>query len=158
MTACPFNIPTFEYNDAIRPAIQKCFMCYNSRLADGLIPGCAKACPAQAITFGKRDELIKVARARIQAEPDRYLDHIYGEFEVGGTDWLYISGVPFEEVGLPMNLGTTPYPEKTQDFLSAVPLVLVTWPALFGGFYAWSSRRQKMNETETANREQEESR
>ena len=87
-----------------------------------------------AITFGKRSELIRLARDRIRSEPDRYIDHIYGEHEAGGADWLYVSGVPFEELDLPMNIGTTPYPEFTKEFLSAVPLVLVAWPALFGVF------------------------
>lgn len=158
MTACPFYIPTFEYFDAVSPAIQKCFMCYRVRLSKGIIPACAEVCPAQAITFGKRSELIKAARERIRREPDRYIDYIYGEHEVGGTDWLYISGVPFEEVNLPMNLGVTPYPEFTTEFLSAVPLVLVVWPALFTGFYAWTSRRRRMIESETANQEKEDTR
>ncbi|MFQ5996119.1 MAG: 4Fe-4S dicluster domain-containing protein [Dehalococcoidales bacterium] len=155
MTACPFSIPAFEYFDAGSPAIQKCFMCYHVRLSKGNIPACAEACPVEAITFGKRSELIKAARERIRREPDRYIDHIYGELEVGGTDWLYISGVPFEELGLPMDVGTTPYPELTQEFLSAVPLVLVVWPALFGGFYAWTKRRQQMAESGTPKREKE---
>ena len=154
MTACPFRIPTFEYFDAGSPAIQKCTMCYH-RISEGIIPGCAEACPVEAITFGKRSELIKLARDRIRSEPDRYIDHIYGEHEVGGTDWLYVSGVPFEELGLPTDVGTTPYPEFTREFLSAVPLVLVAWPALFGGFYAWTKRRQQIAEAEATNREKE---
>jgi len=154
MTACPFNIPAFEYFDPGSPAIQKCFMC-SHRISEGLTPGCAEVCPVEAITFGKRSELIKIARDRIRREPDRYIDHIYGELEVGGTDWLYVSGVPFEELGLPANVGTTPYPTFTQEFLSAVPLVLVAWPALFGGFYAWTRRRQQIAEAEATNREKE---
>lgn len=155
MTACPFNIPTFEYFDAGSPAIQKCFMCYHSRISKGLIPGCAEACPVEAITFGKRNELIKIVRDRIRSAPDRYIDHIYGENEVGGTDWLYISGVPFAELDLPQDAGTTPYPQLTKEFLSAVPLVLVVWPALFGGFYGWMRRREQIAEAEAKNREKE---
>lgn len=154
MTACPFYIPAFDYFDATSPAIRKCTMCYH-RISRGIIPACAEACPVEAITFGKRHELIRIARDRIRAEPDRYIDHIYGEHEVGGTDWLYISGVPFEELDLPTDVGTTPYPEFTKEFLSAVPLVLVVWPALFSGFYAWTKRRQQI--AEAANREKEDS-
>jgi len=154
MTACPFYIPAFEYFDVGSPAIRKCTMC-NHRISEGLIPACAEVCPVEAITFGKRSELIKIARDRIRSEPDKYIDHIYGEHEVGGTDWLYVSGVPFEELGLPTDVGTTPYPTFTQEFLSAVPLVLVAWPALFGGFYAWTKRRQQIAEAEATNREKE---
>ncbi len=158
MTACPFYIPTFEYFDAGSPAIQKCFMCYHIRISKGEVPACAVECPLEAITFGKRSELIKLARTRINREPDRYVDHIYGEHEVGGTDWLYISGVPFEELDFPSNLGTTPLPELTREFLSAVPLVLVIWPALLGGFYLFSKRREEIAEAEVKDPEKEDNR
>ena len=103
----------------------------------------------------RRHELLKLARSRILNQPNRYVDHIYGEHEVGGTDWLYISGVPFEELGFPSDLGTKPYPEFTREFLSAVPLVLVIWPTLLGGFYLFSKRREQNFETETTNSEGE---
>ncbi|MFC1951714.1 4Fe-4S dicluster domain-containing protein [Chloroflexota bacterium] len=155
MTACPFYIPAFEYFDASSPAIQKCFLCYDTRISKGEVPACATECPVEAITFGKRSELIKLARARINREPGRYVDHIYGEHEVGGTDWLYISGVPFKELDFPCDLGTTPFPEFTREFLSAVPLVLVIWPALLGGFYLFSKRRDEITEAEAKNQENE---
>lgn len=154
ITACPFYIPTFEYDDPRHPAISKCTMCYQ-RTSQGIKPACVEACGVEALTFGKRSEILKIARDRIRYEPLRYIDHIYGEHEVGGTDWLYISGVPFEGIGLPENLGTTPYPEYTKEFLSSVPLVLTIWPALFGGIYAWTSRRQKENEDESIKEERE---
>ncbi len=143
MTACPFYIPAFEYFDASSPAIQKCFMCYD-RISEGKVPACATECPVEAITFGKRSELLKLARDRIRNKPEKYIDYIYGEHEVGGTDWLYISSVPFEELGFPRDLETTPYPELTREFLSVVPLVLITCPALLGGFYLFSKRREQM--------------
>jgi formate dehydrogenase iron-sulfur subunit len=148
MTACPFSIPCFEYFDARSPAIQKCFMCYHL-IVKGEMPACAVECPMGAITFGKKKELLKIARNRIQNEPNKYIDHIYGETEAGGTDWLYISGVPFEAMGFPDNLGTTPYPELTHEFLSAVPLVLMIWPALLGGLYLFSKKQEQAN-NETA--------
>jgi Fe-S-cluster-containing dehydrogenase component len=140
LIACPFYIPTYEYDDPLTPRVQKCFMCYH-RIVEGKVPACAVECPVEAIAFGKRSELIRLARERIRKYPNRYIDHIYGEYEAGGTDWLYISGVPFEELDFPADLGTTPYPEFTKEFLSFVPLVLVVWPALLGGFYLMSNRR-----------------
>jgi formate dehydrogenase iron-sulfur subunit len=142
MTACPFYMPAFDYFNASSPAIKKCTMCHH-RIVKGMIPACAEACGVQAITFGKRSKLIKLARERIRTE-NRYIDHIYGEHEAGGTDWLYLSGVPFEEVGFDMNLETIPYPELTKGFLSAVPVVLVTWPALLGGIAVWARRRKEI--------------
>lgn len=154
MVACPFSIPAFEYDDPLNPAIRKCTMCYH-RIAAGQEPACVEACPVEAITFGPRTEMIKNARARIVGAPDRYVDHIYGEHEVGGTDWLYLSGVPFDEVGFP-SVRSEPYPDLTSGFLSAVPLVLVGWPALFGGVYAMSRRRDEAATVEPADRERSE--
>lgn len=148
LNACPFYIPTYEYSNAFHPKVQKCFMCYR-RITEGEVPACATECPVEAITFGKRSELIKLARDRIRESLDRYIDHIYGEHKAGGTDWLYISGVPFEELGFPTDLGTTPYPEFTNEFLSLIPLVDVAWPALLVGFYLMSNSREQIAATET---------
>jgi Fe-S-cluster-containing dehydrogenase component len=140
ITACPFYVPAFEYSSAFEPRIQKCFMC-NQRIKDGLIPACAEACPVEAIQFGKRNDLIKMAKQRIWSEPDKYIDHVYGETEAGGTGWLYVSKMPFDKLGFPENIGTTSYPKLTKDFLSMVNLTLVSWPALLGGFYMASHKK-----------------
>lgn len=148
ITACPFYIPAYEYSEPLTPKVQKCFMCYH-RIQKGLAPACAEVCPVEALTFGKRSDLIKVARERINKEPQRYVDHIYGEHEAGGTGWLYISGVPFEQLDFPMDLGKTALPTLTRDFLSMVPLVLVAWPALFGGIYTFANHRELPAEGKT---------
>jgi formate dehydrogenase iron-sulfur subunit len=64
-------------------------------------------CPTDALVFGERAELLKEAHARIAAHPGRYVDHVYGETENGGTSYLIVSHVPFKELGLP-ELGPTP--------------------------------------------------
>jgi Fe-S-cluster-containing dehydrogenase component len=155
MTACPFYVPGYEYSDPLSPEVKKCTMCYE-RISKGGIPACVEACPMEALTFGKRSELIRVAHKRIIENPDKYIDYIYGEHEVGGTDWLYISGVPFEKIGFRMDLGTTPYAEYTRGFLGAVPLVLVLWPAFFIGTYMFTKRKQGTTKTENTGFEREE--
>ncbi len=152
ITACPFYVPGFEYSSAFEPKIQKCFMC-SHRIKQGLVPACAEACPVEAITFGKRSDLIKMAKLRIWGKPDVYIDHVFGEEEAGGTGWLYISGVPFSELGFPENIGTTSYPKLTKDFLSMVNLTLVSWPALLGGFYLASSRKSASDHEEKSKEE-----
>jgi hypothetical protein len=107
-------------------------------------------CPAEALTFGKRRNLLKIARERIELFPGRYLDHIYGETEMGGTAWLTISGVPFRELGMREDLGTTPAPELTKGALSVVPVVASMWPVLLTGIYAISQRREKIAREERA--------
>lgn len=123
-------------------------MCYDTRVSKGRIPACVEACPLQVMTFGKRSDLIELARKKIMDHPDKYVHHIYGEHEVGGTCWLYISGVPFERLGFDMDLGTKPYPELTRGFLSMISAVLVIGPALLGGFYMFTQHREQMDEDE----------
>lgn len=98
--ACPFNVPTFEYDKAV-PQIRKCDFCKDNRLAKGEEPVCASVCPRGAIKFGKRGDLIKEAYNRIKNNPDKYNQHIYGETEIAGTSVLYLApkDVSFEELG-----------------------------------------------------------
>lgn len=135
MVACPFSVPAYDYESALDPRIVKCTMCHD-RVKAGGIPACAEACPVGAVTFGKRADLLKLAREKIRRNPDRYVDHVFGEREVGGTGWLYLAGVPFESLDFPTGLPEKPLVEQTKGFLSAVPLVLVLWPALLGMCYS----------------------
>jgi Fe-S-cluster-containing dehydrogenase component len=131
MISCPFDVPKFEYDSPI-PKVQKCKMCWE-KLVKGEKPACVDFCPMEALTFGKRSELLETARGRIYQNPGKYISHIYGERELGGTGVLYISAVPFAELGFPTNFDDVPVPEETRDFLTAVPVVLTLFPAfLFG--------------------------
>lgn len=151
MVACPFGVPRFQYEKAL-PYVQKCLFCIH-RLREGKLPACSEVCPTGTLRFGKRKELLEVARSRIYQNPDRYVRHIYGEHEVGGTGWLYITDVPFEQLAFRMDLGTTPYPEFTWTFLSAVPFVLTLWPPFLMGLYAFTRARQGAAEPEAAEAE-----
>lgn len=143
MVACPFYVPAYDYESALEPKIVKCILCIEI-IRDGGVPACANACPTGAVTFGRRDDLITLARKRIMKNPDKYIDHIYGEHEVGGTNWLYISGVPFKEIGLPEDLPKKALIEETKGFLSTVSVVFTVWPALFGMVYAAVSHRDRL--------------
>jgi len=101
MVACPFEIPAYEYMDPLTPRVRKCTLCTGPDGKDEPAPACAATCPTEALVAGTRGELLALARARQAARPDRYLDVIYGEDEVGGTSWLYLVGRPPEEVDLP---------------------------------------------------------
>ena len=145
MISCPFDVPKFEF-DSPTPRIQKCRMWWE-RLQEGEVPACVDFCGGDALTFGKRNELLEIARQRIYQNPDKYVSHIYGEREVGGTGFLYISPVPFEELDFPTDLGETAFPEYTRGFLGAVPLVLTVWPAfLFGLHQAMRPAENKTSE------------
>lgn len=141
MVSCPFDIPKFEYHEW-NPKIQKCNMCFE-RLQEGKRPACVESCPTDALMFGMKRDLMEIARVRIYNHPERYVHKIYGEHEVGGTGWLYLSAVPFEEIGFRTDLGTTPYPEYTSDFLYGVPLVLFGLPALLLGLNLLSGNEEE---------------
>ena len=101
MVACPFQMPTYEYDNAFTPQMRKCTLCFDAKHAgNGDIPACVKACPKECLTYGKRSELLERAHQKIEQHPGTYIDHIYGEHEAGGTSWLYLSAVPFHELGL----------------------------------------------------------
>jgi formate dehydrogenase iron-sulfur subunit len=142
MVACPFYAPAYDYESALEPKIVKCTMCHGKVKAGG-IPACAGACPVGAITFGKRKDLLNVARDRIRKFPDRYVEQVYGEYEAGGTSWMYLSGVPFSRLDYPDNLPKKPIVENTKGFLSAVPLVFTLWPALLGLCYAANGNKEE---------------
>ena len=128
MISCPFDVPKFEFESAV-PRIQKCILCWD-RLEKGEQPACVQNCLGKALVFGDRNDLLETAKERIYRNPDKYYHHIYGEHEVGGTGWFYISAVPFEQIGFRTDLGTTTYPEYTKQFLYSVPVVLLLWPVM----------------------------
>ena len=137
MISCPFNMVKYEFNDW-NPKVQKCTMCFE-RLAEGEKPACVKACPTDALMFGTRVKNLEIARHRIYSHPDQYVHHIYGENEVGGTGYIYLAAVPFEQLGFPTDVGNTPYPEYTKEFLYSVPMVLFGAPAFLLGLNALTS-------------------
>lgn len=126
MLSCPFDVPKFEYHSA-NPRVQKCSMCFN-RLEEGELPACVSACPAKATTFGTRTEMLELAWSRIYAEPDKYVHHVYGEHEAGGTGLLYLASVPFDQIGFRTDLSEAAYPTFTREFLYSVPFVLTMFP------------------------------
>ena len=141
MVACPFSIPKYEWSKAI-PTVKKCIMCPD-RLQAGKQTACAEACPTGATISGERDLLLVEARKRIRENPLQYVDHIYGEKEVGGTGVLMLSSVRFAEFGLPTTLGNESLPSITGAVLAHVPDVVTIGSAVLGGVY-WITHRREL--------------
>lgn len=120
MYACPFEVPKYEW-DRQFPLVVKCDMCF-SRVSDGRQPACAATCPTDAIRFGPYEDMLAQAHARIDQHPGKYVPHVYGEQENGGTATLYISPVPFEELGFPI-AGTTSPAYSNRLVTDGTPLV-----------------------------------
>ena len=139
--ACPFDVPRFEWENGITPVISKCWLCYN-RLQEGQKPACVEACPTGALRFGQRDKLLAQAHAQIASNPGRYVDHVFGEFEVGGTSMLYLSDIPFAELGFPVNLPDTAPPEETEKIMTTLPGVIAGLTALLAGTAHYTHRKR----------------
>ena len=117
--ACPFNVPSFEWHKTF-PRITKCELCRNSYyegqksyLERYEQPACCYVCPTKAVIYGKRADLLAEAKRRLAANPDRYVDKIYGEFDYGGTNVIYLTKVDFEKLGMP-NLPDYSFASKSE--------------------------------------------
>ncbi len=141
MVACPFNIPKYEWEQSF-PKVSKCQMC-STRVAAGEMPACVTVCPNQVMTFGDRDQLVKEAHKRI-ASNGQYVNHVFGETEVGGTAWMYISDQPFEKLGFKTTVPKESLPAYTWQILSKLPLILVSWTAILSGIYFINKRRHAL--------------
>ena len=67
---------------------------------------------------------------------------------MGGTSWLYLSGVSFKELGMREDLGITPAPDLTVGALSSVPMIIGLWPVFLTGVYAMTKRMDKVAQQE----------
>jgi formate dehydrogenase iron-sulfur subunit len=152
MQACPFEVPRYEWS-SLTPRVQKCRMCYE-KVAAGGKTACADACPAEATTFGDRDELIREARKRIDENPGQYINYIYGLKEVGGTSVLYISNVPFEKLGFPMTVPKEPIPELSWKVLSQIPKYSVAAGVVLFGINWITQRRTEVARFEAEEKKQ----
>ncbi|MFC2063499.1 4Fe-4S dicluster domain-containing protein [Chloroflexota bacterium] len=136
MNACPFGVPHFDYDKGLVEGafIDKCTMC--PQLIDqGLDPACVSTCPTDALEFGERSELLSKAHARIQDHPERYINHVYGETENGGTSYLILSHVPFTELGLP-EIGPKPVLETSEAVMDLTVPFALGWGAVLSAVAA----------------------
>jgi formate dehydrogenase iron-sulfur subunit len=149
LLACPFGVPTFEWDQAFG-RVQKCDLCAE-RTSQGRPTACEEACPTGAVSFGRRDQMIAEAHRRIVGGDAAYVDHVYGEHEVGGTSVLYLSDVPFEELGFRSGLPEEPIPSYTWEITRLLPPVAVGLGALL--ILLWR-RRQDVLERQRLEEEQ----
>ena len=138
LLACPFNVPKYEWDNALMPRVGKCDFCAD-RLAKGQSPACVAACPTGTLKFGKRGELLREAKARLDSQPNRYAK-IYGEDVVGGTSWIYLSATSPEELGFPRDLPKASLPSLTWKAISKVPFVVIGVGLLLSAVFRWRTR------------------
>lgn len=141
MMACPFGIPRYDWAQTV-PYVRKCILCYD-RLREGIQPACTQACPTKATIFGDRDSLLAEAHRRIREAPGGYLDHVWGEHEVGGTSVLYVSNVDLSFLTGQRKLDDTPVPLRTASAMNAVPFAFTGVLGLMMGVNWIIGRRMK---------------
>lgn len=164
--ACPYLVPKFEFEETF-PKLQKCILCEH-RLKEGQITGCSESCPTGATLFGEYEDLLAEAKKRtalnegdvydfpvhtlksgkIKPRPAaKYINHVYGEKEGGGTQYIVISSVPFTKLGLP-KLTETSSSSKSEKLQHALYQGMIAPVVLFGGLAAAAFRNVKKQEKE----------
>jgi formate dehydrogenase iron-sulfur subunit len=166
-SVCPFGVPVLELRDS-GPFVWKCTFCQD-RVSDPVIPdvlneglgtpdvldeskkarhlaarrtpACVAACPTGALEHGDRDALLAEAHRRLQQHPGRYVNHIYGEKEAGGTAWMYLAAVPFDQLGLPTQFEKRPDQQSEGTAKGAMAPHLLGVGAFASGL-AWYTRRR----------------
>jgi len=144
MVACPFRMTRYGWESA-SPRVRKCILCYQRvKSGESDQPACTAACPRKATIFGERSKLLAEAHRRIEADPRRYIRHVWGEHEVGGTSVLYISDVDLAGAGWPQNLPGYEIPAYPEKVLHTVPWTFLTVGTVMAGVHWIIRRRQQL--------------
>ncbi len=162
--ACQYNIPKFEWNKAF-PKIVKCQLC-SHLIVRGGIAACCGHCPTGASLFGPVADLRKETARRKQMTPGShyqfpvasidsgktavhkaavYIDHIYGEKEIGGSQVLLMSGVPFDLLGLP-DLPDESYVAQVEKIQHTLYGGLMIPVAVLGGLIILAAKNSRNKE------------
>lgn len=143
MMACPYGIPRYDWDESV-PYVRKCIMCL-PRISEGRQPACTEACPTQATIFGDRDTLLAEAHQRIENNPGKYINQVWGETEVGGTSVLYISDIDLGFLAYKPGLGVT-LPKTTEAAMKGVLPAFFGMGAVMLGLNWVIKRRQKLSD------------
>ena len=138
MIACPFRIPKYDWASTA-PWVQKCTFC-SERIREGMIPSCIKTCPTTTMLYGEKEEIVAEAKKRISDHPGKYVNHIYGLDEAGGTAWIYLSGVPFATIGFNMDVPNVALPKLSWASLSKIPVAVGGFVTVLGAVALFRNR------------------
>ncbi len=107
VAACPFDAihsvsKPAEAGGEEKATAQKCTFCVD-RTTNGLPPACVKTCPANALDWGDRNEMLAKGKERVAALQADGLPkaNLYGEYELGGLHRLYVLVDEPSAYGLP---------------------------------------------------------
>lgn len=125
--ACPFEVPKYRENVGVS---NKCTLC-DDRTAKGLEPACVKTCPAAALTFGPRDDMITAGKTRVAELKTAGFSkaELYGDTEMGGMHSLFVAKYGYEAHGLVRDPKSS---EAVNAFILAKPLAGIGVAAMLG--------------------------
>jgi formate dehydrogenase iron-sulfur subunit len=89
--------------------------------------------------------MIELGKKRLLKNPERYVQKAYGYTEAGGTSVIYLTALPFDELGF-KQVTKRALPEYTWEALRLVPGIFLT---VGGGLsaLAWiTHRRERLRE------------
>jgi formate dehydrogenase iron-sulfur subunit len=152
MLACPWHIPRYEWSERF-PFMKKCSLCAD-RLDRNREPACVAACPHEALAFGRRSEMVRVAARRLAEQPNHYLPEIWGQTEWGGASLLYISDVDLAPLGLG-RASSRSIPSRTDPIIHATPHVAIGVASALVGLNWIIGRRTDVAAAESSERERD---
>jgi Fe-S-cluster-containing dehydrogenase component len=171
VAACPYGVPRFEY-DTPFPKISKCQLCRHR--PEDKYAACAEVCPTGATLYGKVKDLNAEAKRRLglkagektnfprgnlnthdqsshSANAANYVQHIYGENELGGTQMLKIAAVPFDKLGMP-TLPDRSYSSISETLQHTLYGGLIA-PLAFLGVLTYVAKKNSKDETDEVSHE-----
>lgn len=89
---CPFDVPRYDSSGALdKTVINKCTGCVD-RVSHGMAPACVTTCQPNALQFGDRDEMIAIAKEKVEWLHKQGYDkaELYGENEMGGLHVIQV--------------------------------------------------------------------
>lgn len=168
VVACPFGVPRFEYDKAF-PKIVKCELCNHLKEGDKYqYSACAQVCPTGATLYGPVVDLMAEAKRRLALKPGTdhtvprgkvgggdsqmakaasYVQHVYGEKELGGTQVLKIAAVPMDKLGMP-TLPERSFASVSETMQHSMYGYLITPAVVLGGLVVAAKRSMRDDETE----------
>ncbi len=136
---CPFQVPRFN---SAKKIIEKCTFCAE-RLKEGLEPACVAVCPTDTLTIHDYDEALGIVN---EAEAEGA--YVYGRDEVGGTSWMYISGIPVPELGFPKHGKEKALSNAAKELIIPISGGLTLLTLIACGIAAVATRRRAIEEEE----------
>ena len=149
----PVLIPGYEYDKPFTPRVNEVHVLLPPDLR-GSTAGVCRGMPLRGHDLRETKRTAEFANEKIVAHPDRYVHHIYGEKEVGGTSWLYLSPVAVRSGRISGRTSARiAVPELTPGLSPWCPWSSCCGRPCSGGmFYAFNHRKERLAEDEKTGR------